>query len=268
MGIIEIADDNIKELWNGRKREELLEKLSESLKKIINRWPLLYPSIHQEFELKCEGNKDEIGIKLDYGGIIFVGLNPSFNEKFIEKNIEKKKEDMKGITKILRDYSKYRDKEEKVRLFETYTWQEYDYFRSIYCKILGKLKLRLPFYHVDLLLLRTTYKSEVERIFRIRNGVPRRFPEFFEEQLSIAIDLIKRLSPKIIVVYNSLASDILKSEKKEELFWDNSIGTYKIHLDNQIVPIIFSGYGPALDAHSRERLIWQINFILEKEKSL
>ncbi|MDR1389242.1 MAG: hypothetical protein LBJ31_04635 [Treponema sp.] len=88
--------------------------------------------------------------------------------------------------------------------------------------------------------------------------------EFLKEQFTISTEIIQKLGPKIIVVGNAHASDLI--QKDFGCTFDDKIGTYRIKKFNN-VPIFFSGMitgSRALDIGSRERLKWHIKFVKEK----
>jgi hypothetical protein len=102
--------------------------------------------------------------------------------------------------------------------------------------------------------------------------------DFIYKQLEISKQVIELARPKIIVVNNSLARKYLGLDKnidRNENIWmnftfdfDPNIGTYLISegvLKN--TPVFFTSMltgQRALDRGSYERLMWHINFVLEK----
>jgi len=86
--------------------------------------------------------------------------------------------------------------------------------------------------------------------------------KFLIEQFNISKEIIKNISPKIIVVGNAFASRYIQGNFK--CVFDKNLGTYRIDEFNNI-PIFFSGIltgSRALDVGSRERLKWHINFVM------
>ena len=84
---------------------------------------------------------------------------------------------------------------------------------------------------------------------------------FLIEQFNISKEIIKNISPKIIVVGNAYASRFI--QEKFKCVFDKNIGTFRINEYNNI-PIFFSGIltgGRALDVGSRDRLKWHIGFV-------
>lgn len=131
----------------------------------------------------------------------------------------------------------------------------------------------IPWTHFDLLFVRETKQSEIEKLYTLPNGV-----EFISKQLEISKKVIELARPKIIIVNNTLARKYFgldKNLEKNENIWmdfnfefDDKIGTYLITdgiLKN--TPVFFTSMltgQRALDRGSFERLIWHINFALSK----
>jgi len=109
--------------------------------------------------------------------------------------------------------------------------------------------------HLDLFLtLEKTQKTIEENIDNI----------FLIEQFKINCEIIKLISPKIIVVGNAFASRYIQEHFK--CVFDNNIGTFRITEYNK-TPIFFSGMltgQRALDVGSRDRLKWHIGFVKNK----
>lgn len=134
-------------------------------------------------------------------------------------------------------------------------------------------KVELPWSHFDLLFVKETQQSKIEEICSEKNGI-----DFIVRQLEISKRVIELAQPIMIVVNNTLARKFLgfnKDKAKNQDIWldydfefDNNIGTYIIKsgpLEN--VPVFFTSMltgQRALDNGSYERLIWHINFAIEK----
>ncbi len=88
------------------------------------------------------------------------------------------------------------------------------------------------------------------------------YPSFFQEQISIAYEVINSLEPKVVVVVNAKASDLILDSWKSKLKYSENTGYHNIILNNgESIPIFFSGMLSGrrpLDKHSRKRLIWHI----------
>lgn len=180
--------------------------------------------------------------------ILFVGLNPSYDEK--HKNI------------IF-----YRRKEGK----------DISYFEKI--KEVANYCNNGEYEHIDLFFLRETKQKVIESLVFKKEG-----RKFLQDQLDISFKIIKKINPKIIIVTNAFASEFFGKKKatKHSTFnkiwmgydldfekdFDNTIGTYSILMNERQIPIVFSGMlsgQRALDLGSLERLKWQLKFILDKK---
>lgn len=191
--------------------------------------------------------------ELVQNALLFIGMNPSFS--------------VKGYKSILRGtpYAHIQDLEEYF-LFKNYTEDKLKAFSDIYkiskdtYQYFNKFRelsrdLKCEWEHIDLLYMRDTNQKIVEKLF-VKNE------PFINYQIDLTIHLIKKLTPKIIIIENAFVSKILKS--KLELVWHEEIGTY---LFNNNIPVFLSGMltgGRALDLGSLERLKWHLSFVLKQ----
>jgi len=183
--------------------------------------------------------------------ILFIGINPAFSEK--RKNEITNKE--------IEFYPIISDEIKDITYFEK--------FKNIasHCN-------NAEWTHLDLFFLRETNQEIIEKL-SYENV------DFLQAQLDISFEIIKKSTPKIIAVANSLASEFFGKKKQKHSFFDKiwlgfnldfekdfdkEIGTYKIQIAGKATPIIFSGMlsgQRALDIGSLERLKWQIKRILD-----
>jgi len=189
--------------------------------------------------------------------VLFIGINPSFGKGTVisEKN------------KPIEFYSKLPDTEKDIPYFEK--------LKEIadYCQT--------DWSHLDLFFLRETNQKFIEQLSYTEI-------EFLNAQLKISFEIIEKAEPKLILVSNAFASEFfgkMKSKHSDfsqiwqshDFFFENNnlwnkkstfdlnIGTYRIKLREQSIPIIFSGMlsgQRALDLGSFERLKWQIKMII------
>ena len=165
--------------------------------------------------------------------VLFIGLNPSFREKQAKK-------------------------EEYYKSFDA-TNNNDRYFRRF--PLLVENKNDWTF--LDLLYIRETRQRNIENFYK-------REPDFIKQQLEISKEIIKKINPEIIVVCDTFARNLLKSDTMNfELEFDDTIGTYRIinNSDFKDTIVFFSGMltgQRALDNGSFERLKWHLN----KVKSL
>lgn len=129
------------------------------------------------------------------------------------------------------------------------------------------LEVKINWTHLDLLFLRETYQKVVKSLANDNLG-----HTFFDKQLKISKKIIERSKPKIIVVNNTYARDLLYSESfsssKYFFEFDEVIGTYRI-VNNKTLnrtPVFFTSMltgRRALDLGSYKRLIWHIKYVLK-----
>lgn len=181
--------------------------------------------------------------------ILFIGINPSFPKKnpapgnhFVNHN-------------------------ENEKLY-TYFWK----FQEISDKI------QQPWAHLDLLYFRETEQKYIWKLLKENNGV-----DFVYKQLMLSKKMIFKAEPKIIVVSNTMAKHFMGlHEKKNKIndkgVWmdfdsefDNNLGTHRLtNTELKGTPIFFTSMltgQRALDNGSFDRLVWHINFVLEKLSS-
>ena len=159
--------------------------------------------------------------KLEEDAMLFIGINPS-NVKNIHKySINNENGVYWGREEFKKEYSRF-------------------------YKPFNKLSLGMKWSHLDLFFSLETNSKKLKEM---------KGNKFLEEQYNISTEIIKKIEPKIIIVGNAYASDLIK--EKFDCNFINEIGTYVIKEFNNI-PIFFSGMFSgqhALDKGSIERLI-------------
>ena len=123
--------------------------------------------------------------------------------------------------------------------------------------------------HLDLLFFRETQQKMVEKLSRDKTG-----REFLQEQIKLSEKVLKNLDPKIIIVSNTAARDLIC--KKEWLGYttefNSKLGTRILKFEDKShplhnKPIFFTSMltgQRALDNGSFERLKWHIDFVLDQ----
>ena len=194
--------------------------------------------------------------------LMFIGMNPSFRKGSVipenEKNIGFYPKQVNGQIQDIPYFEKMKNIAE-------------------YCET--------DWTHLDLFFIRETKQELIESLSY--NSI-----EFLNAQLKISFEIIERANPKLIIVSNALASEFFGKKKetkhrkldkiwkgfdlyfdkniwKKETTFNSKIGTYEIRLNDNLVPIIFSGMlsgQRALDIGSFERLKWQAKMILKGMK--
>lgn len=189
------------------------------------------------------------------GALLFIGINPSF----------KKEDAVPGIDKYSPMYSLDN--------------LEHPYFKK--AKEIAD-KLKLPFGHHDLFPIRESDQKVIEQMFDGENGplVPKKeYVSFVNAALKWSAATIIAAKPKMIVVINTFASRLffdaridgnpmLGFKPANGELWSEELGADFIRINNQVVPILFSGMlsgQRALDRYSEFRLCWHIQHILSHQ---
>ena len=208
-------------------------------------------SIKEHFEARIEAlwqnpKYDSVDIK-KYGyfqqdnqttnSLLFIGINPSNSKKNTEKYF-----------------------------YTNGNKDTHPYFKK-FIEISEKVNLKWS--HLDLLFVRETNQSYVKELVYHKEKV---ISDFFWEQLLISKEMIEMVQPKIIVVNNSLARDLLGFEHGE--YWlgykfkfDESLGTHYINTPDSPLfktPVFFTSMltgQRALDNGSFRRLVWHIDMV-------
>jgi hypothetical protein len=207
----------------------------------LERIPLVYPELND-------------------AEVLFVGLNPSFNDSWNEENLNVSYEEFFSWT------DEMEDKMAKIKKREVDAREDYSYFQH-FREWFGAWD-EGQWEHIDLFCYRMTSQSDLKEKVGISSDKTQ--TDFAEKQFKLNMRLIENLEPEIIVVVNALASKIIQNESGE--FYgiseslDEGYGCYYLNMNGKEYPILFSGMVTgrrALDVGSRERLRWQIDKILD-----
>ena len=195
--------------------------------------------------------------ELTKGGLVFVGVNPSFT--------------LKGFKHVLRDTefesidpesfflwsnigASVKHVDTCVLIDRNWTHKYHSYFKKMH-EMADAIKL--PLQHIDVFLYKQTSQNDfLSRI--IHKG---KLNEFGEAQLAIFDEVLKTIEPKVIVVANAFASSIVRTHFKDVLKFDEEHGFHILSLGSRKIPIFFSSMitgQRALDTGSYERLKWHV----------
>lgn len=182
--------------------------------------------------------------------ILFIGINPG------SSNIGDK------------PYFKWKNKKsinlEKILIHEKQAREKYPYFKRF--KEISK-NVGVDWEHIDLFFNRKTSQEEFKKHIFIKN----KLSKFAQEQLKIALEMIELINPRVIVVANALASNLIRNYEIEGLEKEinEEHGYHFLKLGNKNIPIFFSSMltgQRALDKGSLERLEWHIKQALNESK--
>lgn len=186
--------------------------------------------------------------------ILYVGLNPSFVEKFRKK-----------YGKLLVWNGTRKDNDSYVNKVIDIDAPTKKYYRKSFGRMIDFSKeINIPFEHIDLFFYRETNQNKFKKgIFDSKN---KELNDFGKDQLKIAVDAIRIVYPRVIIINNAFASDIFKKYCGGDLSFDDDRGWHVIKINSREVPIFFSsmlGGKRSLDNHTWERLKWHIKKSLD-----
>jgi hypothetical protein len=194
---------------------------------------------------------------LVHGGVLFVGINPSFSPDGFKRCLT----GTPFAEVDPQEFFHWRNRGsldlEKAIQIEQYARDRYPYFnkfRDISSHI------GLPWEHVDLFLFRETSQNSFKR--RIIEGG--KLTPFALEQLELCRSLIEEIDPKVIVVVNAFASNLFVEIFGAE--FDERFGYHLITLNARSIPVFLASMltgQRAMDRYSYQRLRWQIKRVVE-----
>ena len=216
----------------------------------------------------------------DHVDILFLGINPSFNQE------------MEHIRETF-TFSNFNE-ENKQRMIEydsnTVDWEKNESNQDYFNEILRLFKKGDGFknleeatkVNLDLFFIRITDQQEIDKLIYARNGNRyiyqtmdnqriRVLNRFALDQTTISLGIVAKLQPKLIVVLNAGGAQIIKDLGliKDNEF-DYKIGTYNSTLNGNLpkTPVILASQlsGGAMGVPEKERLRWHMDWILGKIK--
>jgi len=219
--------------------KEVLKLWAESSEEqTLGRMPVLYPP-------------------LKTNRILFVGLNPSFNERGFKSALSGP--DFKDIdvetfyahpNSGIFDQSISNKIEENSKVHHSY----FKKFRNI------ETHLGIQWEHIDLFFIReTSQKSMKKRVLEKGDDLN----EFGRKQLDLSKRLIEKSKPRLIVVANALASQLFKNYFSPK--FNEEKGCHYVDINGMSTPVFLTSMltgQRALDNHSFERLKWHIKKVL------
>jgi len=212
-------------------------------------------------------NDEEVYAPLFYkdlkrGGLLFVGMNPSFSIQGFSRSLKGSKyegmdpKDFYLWKSVRQDLSRVSACADIERMSHTTYTSYFGVLRDI-AKEVG-----LDWEHVDLFLYRETNQASFEsRIFS--KG---KLNDFAKDQLSLFRRIVGSINPKVIVINNARGSKIVQEYLKDGLVYDSELGCHLLKVGDSRVPIFFTSMlsgQRSLDVHSRERLVWHIKKVLD-----
>lgn len=196
-------------------------------------WDDCLYNLPEGFEKELANRGYAVERELPHEDVLFIGMNPSYDADI--------------------------DKPEK--LFYNVADAGNDFFKAIVTFSSNTLEYNNPSHH-DLLFIRHTKQKDIEAF--MKKGL---LKEFLEKQLDISVEIIRELSPKLIVVLNAGACKLFSSrfERVSDRDIEKYLGAYPFII-NEKTPVLFSSMlsgQRALDIGSRDSLSWHIKYILK-----
>jgi hypothetical protein len=187
--------------------------------------------------------------------LMFIGLNPSF-----PKNKGRRGPDY--------PYFPVHETDMSLTPLDKKLWNDffkpYAYFREIR-KFAENVKMSENYSIVDLLFFRANEQDQVKEIMRNDN-------EFISKQLEISKSMIESSNPRIIIVCNAYARDLIKTEIYDNMRSltdvNENTGTFEIiNGQGRRVPVFFTSMlsgQRALDSGSRKHLEWHVRRVSQQ----
>lgn len=190
--------------------------------------------------------------------ILFIGLNPAFQQKDIdlyrfEKNISQDRV----------NYLANLNSESKLKGNENYYAKYYNILHEINDSILQVNNVR--FEHCDVFLMRETDSKEVKNSVENEDGS---LNEFGLEQIAILQEHIANAEPSLIIIPNSMSSRYYKQYLLNNQSFNREKGCYFSDINNKKIPTILCGswqYG-RIDDFTKEILIHHIRRVFDSNE--
>lgn len=195
---------------------------------------------------------------LQKSDLVFVGMNPSFNKKWVGSKIKKLGTSACGIKPDdLFTWDGSKSYTQDIIELDNAGEKSHAYHEALtrFAKSVDE-SLENTYTSLDLYAWRQTSQKEF-----INHVLPSN-ATFFEAQEDLFFEILKDIDPKVVVVANAAVCHFLK--KKYPFVFDKKDGGYRLASSDGPV-YIFSGMlsgGRALDIYSRERMSWHVRKVL------
>lgn len=184
--------------------------------------------------------------------LLFIGLNPSFSISGFRSTLKGTQYQNINPSEFYAWRNRHILDWKTAYAIEDLFRQKYAYFNKF--KDLSK-HTNLDWEHMDLFFHRETSQNK----FKDSIHSAKQIIEFGRHQLELSKQLIVACEPKIIVVANAFASDILVNEFN--LVFNENFGYHQTEVNNELVPIFLASMltgSRAMDKYSYQRLKWQL----------
>lgn len=183
------------------------------------------------------------------GGLLFVGMNPSFNEKATGRFFTATcMSETAAQDSFLWNVTPRMSRETSIAYSE---WSRENYLTFFRFHNEIAERCGLTWSHVDLFNFRVTKQKAFKNLL-LENEA------YKQAQLALFDSVLNYISPHLLLVANAGAANMLKDYYNAE--FDQEAGHYFLELGGRIVPTFLSSMltNGRLDNFSRERLVWHM----------
>jgi len=201
--------------------------------------PLIYPSMKQD-------------------ALLFVGLNPAFNEKWLHTFMKKTPYPNIDPVRFYHWRNRVDFDLKKAQAIELLAREKYPFFAKF--REIAKFT-SMNWEHVDLFFYRATNQKDFKDKILDNNDLA----DFIRGQLNLSKKLIYEALPKVIVVANAFASGLFEQEFRID--WDDEKGYHVTRFNGRTIPVFLASMltgRRAMDKGSYKRLKWHIKKALEQ----
>jgi hypothetical protein len=199
--------------------------------------PLFYPSLKQ-------------------GGLLFVGLNPSFSAAGMRRLLVNTSYATLNPGQFFHWRNRANFDVKTAKAIEVIAKRRYAYYAKFgdFAHYVG-----MDWEHVDLFFYRETSASRLRDLIFEGNTLT----QFGRDQIDISKRIVAAVRPKAVVVANALASRLAENEYNAA--FDEKHGHHWLQVNDEVIPAFLAGMFTgqrAMDNYSYQRLRWQVRKVL------
>ena len=202
------------------------------------------------------------------GGLLIVGLNPSYDPNIIKKIFPDRKLSKMRIKEIyswldFKSWDEFNIQIEDIKEEHENAKKYYSTYFELSKTLSENIGFEGKYNHIDLFNIRITNSKKLPLFICNKKRYNSGLNNFGLAQINLIPEAIEALDPHIILVENAEASRLFKTYLGRFLVSneiDSTLGYHTYSIKDRKVPIFFSSMlsNGALDEHSRERLIWHM----------
>ena len=233
--------------------------------------------------------------ELPKGGILFLGMNPSYPKGTEDRTYIRKKDkdtfvygDSYNLEKIKETCFKQKEDltdedirthkywkpivDAAVRIIQENTGRKKEDIERELKRLHHKFercRQEVEFCHHDLFFVRET---DQKKVLSLRA----KYDDFYKKQLEYSKDIIEKAAPKIIIVINAGAGNLIREELGTDFFgfipgtsWNEDCGVDIVKIGGREVPIIFTGMLSStgrINKGTETTLFWNIRHVARQLK--